>query len=601
LFTSDHIQKLIKQIESSTSELEKELQKIRRRNTNLIESFRVKGRKYDEDLLKEWLEEYWFIYPGQRENEWYVAVPKFINFSVGWLDHTTKGYNVFLINRYTQWLGEIPGFLKSELKLKEPEKIFVSGDNVIFEEGREQEVEEKYGSLLSSVSKGTARVKRGREFDLIAQIIEGGSLPFVPRPAEAADIREASGNIRFDGKYRFQEDAWLAFQKYGAICACWMTGAGKDIVSTYLLDRIKVGKLPNLLVSPSLTILEQMKNEYFPKYAPRLVEELKSGDLILATYQSYDKLKDKEYGLIVFSESHMLPADTFSRLSTLKCKYRYGNTATPAREDKRESYIFALSGYPVGLNWQDLMRLLGKKYHDVNVYIVANLQAKLNLVAQLLDRNRKTILFVNLIDVGERLAGMLGVPFIHGETKNRLEIVRNSKVFVASRVLELGVSMKDLEHIIEVDFLFGSRREEIQRTGRLFHSEVAKRHDVIMTKDEFEAYGKRLHAFIEKGFRVNLKPMVSGSFAIRKPQPASVSKRTKAKAHGNNEIIDELFEEGFFQIERKFSEICAEAGKRGASLSPPGKKALNDKVRAMVKGRKLYKIKKSDGYVYIRR
>jgi hypothetical protein len=72
-----------------------------------------------------------------------------------------------------------------------------------------------------------------------------------------------------------------------------------------------------------------MKTEYFPMYAPRLINEITTGKLVLATYQSYDKLKDKEYGLVIFGECHVLPADSFSRLSTLKCKYRLGQCLHP--------------------------------------------------------------------------------------------------------------------------------------------------------------------------------------------------------------------------------------------------------------------------------
>ena len=37
-----------------------------------------------------------------------------------------------------------------------------------------------------------------------------------------------------------------------------------------------------------------------------------------------------------------------------------------------------------------------------------------------------------------------------------------------------------------------------------------------MTKEEFEVYGKRLHGLVEKGFKINLRPMVTGSFQIKK-------------------------------------------------------------------------------------
>jgi DNA excision repair protein ERCC-3 len=585
------MKELLDKIDADMKQLELEIAKIKKHNVSLIEQVEL-AKNCDKDLLKDFFEEFWIIYPSEKESEWFVAVPKFMPFSVGWLSHTTKGYNIFQINKYTNWLGEVPLSLRKELEIKEPEKIFVSDDNLIFDEGKEQEVMDKYGEKLSSISKGTAKIKRGKEFDLIAQIIENGSLPFIPKPVESKDIREYVGTIDFKGKFEFQRKTWEQFLKTGALGIYWMTGAGKDIFSTYILDRIKVNDLPNLYVSPNLSILEQMKTEYFPKYAPRLIKQIETGELVMATYQSYDKLKDKEYGLIVFGECHVLPADSFSRLSTLKCKYRLGQSATPYREDGKTNYIFALTGYPTGLNWQEMMRLLGKKYHDVNVYIVSNVQQKIALTSKLL-KDRKTIIFVNLIDIGEKIANQLGVPFIHGATKNRMEIAKESKIFVASRVMELGISLKDLEHIIEVDFLFGSRREELQRTGRLFHSEHAKQHDIIMTKEEFEQYGKRLHGFVEKGFKINLIPMVQGTFAIKKQNMV----KTKIKT-SDLSILNEIFEEGYFVNERQFGEICDELNKRGMASVTRKKASIFTKLNSMVKSKKIFKTKTKEGYVF---
>lgn len=330
------MKELIDKIEADMKLLDLEIAKIKKKNVNLIEQVEL-AKNCDKDLLTDFFEEFWITYPSEKDGEWFVAVPKFMPFSVGWLSHTTKGYNIFQINKYTNWLGEVPLSLRKELQIKEPEKIFVSDDNLIFDEGKEQEVMDKYGEKLSSVSKGTAKIKRGKEFDLIAQIIENGSLPFIPKPVEPQDIREYEGAIDFKGKFDFQKKAWEQFLKVGALGVYWMTGAGKDIFSTYLLSRIKVKELPNLYVSPNLSILEQMKQEYFPKYAPQLINEIENGKLVMATYQSYDKLKDKEYGLVIFGECHVLPADSFSRLSTLKCKYRLGQCLHPKTNITLES------------------------------------------------------------------------------------------------------------------------------------------------------------------------------------------------------------------------------------------------------------------------
>jgi hypothetical protein len=55
-----------------------------------------------------------------------------------------------------------------------------------------------------------------------------------------------------------------------------------------------------------------------------------------------------------------------------------------------------------------------------------------------------------------------------------------------------------------VDFLYGSRQQQLQRTGRLMHSEEAERHDIIMTEQEVRDYGKRIWALQEKGFTIKI-------------------------------------------------------------------------------------------------
>ena len=155
---TEKITKLVEELKEKNKELQIEIDSLSKNNFSLIDDLKKKF-EWDKELLKEWYEEYWHIYSNPTsENEWFIAIPKFIPFSIGWLDHTTKGYNVFKINQYTQWLGEMPDFLRKELNIKEPEKIFVSDGNLIFTEGKEDEVKDRYGDLLSSVSKGTAEL-----------------------------------------------------------------------------------------------------------------------------------------------------------------------------------------------------------------------------------------------------------------------------------------------------------------------------------------------------------------------------------------------------------------------------------------------------------
>ena len=76
----------------------------------------------------------------------------------------------------------------------------------------------------------------------------------------------------------------------------------------------------------------------------------------IITYNGAEKVKDREYVAAFFDECHRLPANTFSRLSTVRAKYAIGLSATPYREDGRTPYILALTGYPVGMDWTEFFR-----------------------------------------------------------------------------------------------------------------------------------------------------------------------------------------------------------------------------------------------------
>jgi tRNA A37 N6-isopentenylltransferase MiaA len=68
-----------------------------------------------------------------------------------------------------------------------------------------------------------------------------------------------------------------------------------------------------------------------------------------------------------------------------------------------------------------------------------------------------------------------------------------------------GLSDLKLQRVIEVAFLFGSRMQESQRFGRLMHSKETKtQHIILMTRQEFESYQKRLMAITERGFKLEL-------------------------------------------------------------------------------------------------
>jgi len=213
----------------------------------------------------------------------------------------------------------------------------------------------------------------------------------------------------------------------------------------------------------------------------------------------------KEFTLTIFDEHQHLPANTYARLAMIKTKYRIGTTATPWREDGRIDLIFALTGFPLGLSWEKFleMKVISKPY--VEVIIVPNLAEKLRVLEELVRLHQeKTMIFCDSLKLGERISNKYGFPFVHGGTSKRLQVIKGNPVTVVSRVGDEGLDITDLKCIIEVDFLFGSRRQQAQRTGRLLHSRFKGKHYILMTSEEFVKYKKRLYSLYERGFQIKL-------------------------------------------------------------------------------------------------
>jgi len=422
-----------------------------------------------------------------------VAVPKFIKgFQIGWLWKETESFYIYQFDHYSAWLSDAPKEFLDEINFKKNLELSVEGNTIHFSPEWKEAVKKKLSYHLREIGETQATIVRGHIFDVIAETIENGCLPFIPRPVDMKDRRTFQSKIVLRP---YQEKAEQKFFETGAIGVFHPTGAGKSFIALHLIDGIKGKKI---IIVPTRTLIEQW-SYYIDTYIPHTKQEVK-----IVTYQGFRDNKE-EYTLAIYDECQRLPADTFARLAVIPTKYRIGLSASPHREDGRESYIFALTGFPVGLNWKDYMETVGRSYHPVYVHIVRSITGKINKVEELLDRDKKTFIFCDTIELGKRIARQFDIPFIYGQTNNRLQEIQENKVSVVSRVMDLGVSIKDLQRIIEVDFLFGSRQQEIQRTGRLMHSEkTGLRHDIIMTEGEFSQYGKRLWALSEKGFTIKI-------------------------------------------------------------------------------------------------
>ncbi len=117
------------------------------------------------------------------------------------------------------------------------------------------------------------------------------------------------------------------------------------------------------------------------------------------------------------------------------------------------------------------------------------------------------MVFCDTIAIGEDASRITGLPYIHGRhsLKERSEMVRRHPQFIASRIFDEGIDLPDIKNIIEMDFLGGSRRQQLQRVGRLMHSvlEGAEYH-LLMSQEELAKYGNSLYGLYSRNFRVSV-------------------------------------------------------------------------------------------------
>lgn len=505
----------------------------------------IRHSKLDRDQLESFFHHPYYIYQGKKDkdNEFHLAIPKFVDVQFGWLDKVTESHNVFLINRYVDWLGELPKELKKIVGMKDPLDVFLDTEAGALVGKDISQVTEKYRSFITKAEKDRLIIDKQRHFELLATLIKDGILPFIPKPIPVEELLDRRCDIDLRD---YQNEAWVELKRFSNIGAFFPPSAGKTFLGIYAMC-----KLPgfHIIACPSKLLVEQWIDRI------ETYTDLKFGvDYFCGTYQACVKYKAPEgvqVGLLVIDETHHLPSNEFSRLAVIKRRFTLGLSATPQREDSREEYIFALTGKPVGLSWQKLKELGIIKNPDLNVWIVKNESDRMKILDNLLISGKKTIIFSDSIDMGKAVSKRYNVPHVYGDTKQRLDKIKDSVCSVVSRVGDEGVSLPDIEQVIEISWLHGSRRQELQRFTRLLHG---KNHingvgHIIMTVSEYQADHKRLYGVMDKGFKIILhrdgiddkviEQIKEKSFTPKKPRPVN----TKILAEKTNkEKIDDLEE-----------------------------------------------------------
>ena len=351
----------------------------------------------------------------------------------------------------------------------------------------------------------------GRAVGVFQKLIEAGLQVDHSIPIEATALRDNILRIELRPE---QEAALQAFARTGSMTAAHAMSFGKSTLALAVMTRLQGRHL--LMVNTNL--LREQWIEKLRHLAPRVdvrrvwkpahvkvTVYTATGEerctIEIYSYLTRAKLDDA-FVVAAWDEAHHLPSRHAHRHAFVKCKYRLGLTATPMREDNRDVLIHKMTGQIVGEDWTGQMASGQVTRVPVKVLIVEDREHKNEIVAELVEGFRVAV-YTEAIQDGKDIALRCGIPFVHGATKNKLEIVRAARCVCFSRVGDCGLSMPECQITIDHSGLFGSRAQSVQRLGRLMHSSAALYHLVLMTAEERRRFGKRIDAIRAKGFDVS--------------------------------------------------------------------------------------------------
>lgn len=354
-------------------------------------------------------------------------------------------------------------------------------------------------------------------------------------------------------------------------------GSGKTIVGLAVMEGLKC---ETLILTSNTTSVMQWKDELRnrttlqPEEIGEYTGELRSvRPVTVATYQmlthrsnkeggfQHMKLfKERNWGLILYDEVHLLPAPVFRATAGIQATRRVGLTATLVREDGREEDVFSLIGPKrYDCAWRVLEEegwIAKVQCYEVAVpmrrelretYLYAGAKEKFRLasinsvkteaVAAILKRHSdEPILIIGqYLDQLEALANAVSAPLLTGRTpqKERMNLYREFndgrvRVLVLSKVANFAVNLPDASVLIEVSGAFGSRQEEAQRLGRILRPKAGDNkaffYTVVTDDSREKEFALRRRLFLlEQGYTyseiryesaglLNLLPAEDGDF-----------------------------------------------------------------------------------------
>jgi DNA excision repair protein ERCC-3 len=383
----------------------------------------------------------------------------------------------------------------------------------------------------------------------------------------AASLREESVSGRPVRLRPYQQEAVDAFLSSagdggGSGVAVLPCGAGKTWVGMAAIARLGCETLiltPNTM-SVSQWIRELLENTTLSEgqIGEYTGQNKQVRPITVATYQvlthrrskeeghpHWKLFEDRDWGLIIYDEVHLLPAPVFRMTAGLQATRRLGLTATLVREDGRESDVFALIGPKrYELPWKrgeqegwiaeasctevrvKLDESTASKYRAASGRsrhrIAGENPAKTEVVRRLLARHRgtPTLVIGQYLDQLRRLSGELALPLVTGEMPHvaRRQLFDRFNqgelhVLIVSKVANFAVDLPDAAVAIQISGSFGSRQEEAQRLGRILRPKGGVKASfyslVSEGTNEVEFARNRGRFLVEQGYAYTVDPRLS--------------------------------------------------------------------------------------------
>jgi DNA excision repair protein ERCC-3 len=449
-------------------------------------------------------------------------------------------------------------------KTENPEILFLRiDDKMIHAEIANNKKFEKYltvqgdGFLLEIYNRGTIKlelIKLGYPVEDLAPLKEGDPMDFSLRDKTQDGSPFVVRDYQIEAAETFVGNNRPGTGFGTIVLPC---GSGKTIVGIKIIDLLKTN---TLILTTNVAAVHQWIDELADKSNLNIDEigeytgdrkEIKP--ITIGTYQilvwrkdkqseykHFQLFKERNWGLIIYDEVHLLPAPVFRVTAELQTVRRVGLTATLVREDGAEGNVFSLVGPKrFEIPWKQLEAkgwIAEATCHEIRIDLSNDLKIdyatsdsrkkfriasenpiKMEIAAELISNHKEDSILVigQYIKQLQDISKVLNAPIITGKTPNNerekiFEDFRQNKikVLVVSKVANFAINLPDASVAIQISGTFGSRQEEAQRLGRILRPKKKNSYfySIISRYTIEEEYAANRQQFLtEQGYKYHIE------------------------------------------------------------------------------------------------